>query len=137
MKTKLNLKNTKGMTLIELTVVILVLLSLISVLFIGARSWKDGSDKANCVMNIRNFQTAARSMSNLKPDDYASTATVDKAAVYTFMGITVLNCPKSKTDTYTASGTYGADVGTAFLACSNTTTDGDAHAPSDSQKAQW
>ena len=30
-----------GMTLIELTVVILVLLSLISILFVGARAWKN------------------------------------------------------------------------------------------------
>ena len=35
-----------GMTLIELTVVILVLLSLISILFVGARAWKKGSDRA-------------------------------------------------------------------------------------------
>ena len=54
-------KRTKGMTLLELTVVILVLLSLISVLFIGARAWKKGSDRAACILNIRNFQQAVRS----------------------------------------------------------------------------
>ncbi|MBC7981098.1 MAG: prepilin-type N-terminal cleavage/methylation domain-containing protein, partial [Armatimonadetes bacterium] len=42
-----NMKAAKsGMTLLELTVVILVLLSLISILFIGARAWKKGSDRA-------------------------------------------------------------------------------------------
>ena len=35
-------KRAKGMTLLELTVVILVLLSLIYILFIGARAWKKG-----------------------------------------------------------------------------------------------
>ena len=55
----------KGITLLELTVVILVLLSLIGVLFIGARAWKRGSDKATCVMNIRNVQQAVRSHQNL------------------------------------------------------------------------
>ena len=55
----------RGMTLLELTVVILVLMSLISVLFIGANAWKKGSDRALCVMNIRNVQTGVRSFSNL------------------------------------------------------------------------
>ena len=48
------------MTLIELTVVILVLLSLISILFIGAKAWKVGSDRAANVMNLRNVQQAVR-----------------------------------------------------------------------------
>jgi len=53
------------MTLLELTVVILVLLSLISILFVGARAWKVGSERAGCVMNIRNAQQAVRSYQNL------------------------------------------------------------------------
>ena len=54
-----------GMTLIELTVVILVLLSLISILFVGARAWKRGSDRAGCIMNIRNVQQGMRSFQNM------------------------------------------------------------------------
>ncbi len=54
-----------GMTLLELTVVIMVLLSLISILFIGANAWKKGSDRTLCIMNIRNVQTGLRSFSNL------------------------------------------------------------------------
>ena len=54
-----------GMTLLELTVVILVLLSLISILFIGARAWKRGSDRAGCIMNIRNVQQAVRGYQNM------------------------------------------------------------------------
>jgi hypothetical protein len=53
------------MTLLELTVVILVLLSLITMLFIGARSWKRGSDKALCVINLQNVQKGLRSFANL------------------------------------------------------------------------
>lgn len=53
------------MTLIELTVVILVLLSLISILFVGARAWKRGSDRAGCIMNIRNVQQGMRSFQNM------------------------------------------------------------------------
>lgn len=58
-------KKNKGMTLIELTVVILVLLSLISVLFIGARAWLRGSDRAQAAILIRNAQQGVRSHSNL------------------------------------------------------------------------
>lgn len=58
-------KKNKGMTLIELTVVILVLLSLISVLFIGARAWMRGSDRAGAALLIRNAQQGVRSHSNI------------------------------------------------------------------------
>ena len=58
-------KRTAGMTLLELTVVILVLLSLISILFVGARAWKKGSDRAANVLNIRNIQQAARGHANM------------------------------------------------------------------------
>lgn len=54
-----------GMTLLELTVVILVLLSLISILFIGARAWKKGSDRAANILNIRNVQQAVRGHANM------------------------------------------------------------------------
>ena len=48
----LTMKRKAGMTLLELTVVILVLLSLISILFVGARAWKKGSDRSANIMNI-------------------------------------------------------------------------------------
>lgn len=61
-----NMKASKsGMTLLELTVVILVLLSLISILFIGARAWKKGSDRAASILQIRNCQQAVRSFANM------------------------------------------------------------------------
>ena len=54
-----------GVTLIELTVVILVLLTLIGVLFIGAQIYKRGADRSACILNIRNIQLAVRSNQNL------------------------------------------------------------------------
>lgn len=54
-----------GMTLLELTIVILVLMSLISILFIGAQAWKRGSDRAMCIMNVQTVQKAMRSYANL------------------------------------------------------------------------
>lgn len=56
----------KGMTLLELTIVILVLLSLISILFMGARAWMRGADRSGCIMNIRNAQTAVRAYQNTR-----------------------------------------------------------------------
>lgn len=55
----------RGLTLIELTVVILVLMSLVAILFIGARGWKRGTDRAACVLKIRDIQVAARSYQNM------------------------------------------------------------------------
>lgn len=53
------------MSLLELTVVIAVLLSLTTVLMLGARAWKNGSDRTGCIMTIRNVQVAVRSYQNL------------------------------------------------------------------------
>jgi type II secretory pathway pseudopilin PulG len=67
MKTNKKTQNNhaQGMTLLELTVVILVLLSLISILFIGARGWKRGTDRAGCILNHRVTQQAVRSHQNM------------------------------------------------------------------------
>ncbi len=59
------LRTARGMTLLEVTVVILVLLSLITILFVGARGWKRGSDRALCIVNIQNIQKGVRGYSNL------------------------------------------------------------------------
>jgi len=61
-----SMKRKSGMTLLELTVVILVLLSLISILFIGARAWKKGSDRSANILNVRNIQQAVRGLQNTK-----------------------------------------------------------------------
>lgn len=109
-------RSKKGMTLLELTVVILVLLSLISILFIGARAWKKGSDRAGCIMNIRNAQQAVRSYQNM------NAATVGAAIVLSdlvgpenFLPVSPA-CPES-TGTYTALATV-PPLGTLYLPCS-------------------
>jgi hypothetical protein len=55
----------RGITLVELTVVIFVLLALTTVVFVGSRAWKRGSDRAACVLNLRNVQVATRSYQNM------------------------------------------------------------------------
>lgn len=57
--------NRAGVTLLELSVVIVVLLSLAALLMVGAHAWRRGSDRAACVINIRNVQTSVRSYQNL------------------------------------------------------------------------
>ena len=41
------------------------LLTMNSVLFVGARAWKKGSDRAGCILNIRNVQQAVRADQNM------------------------------------------------------------------------
>jgi prepilin-type N-terminal cleavage/methylation domain-containing protein len=71
----------KGMTLLELTVVILVLLALIAILFVGGRAWKKGSDRAASTLQIRNVQQAVRSYANMHPEK-ASENVVDPTEIW-------------------------------------------------------
>ena len=57
--------NRTGVTLLEMSVVIAVLLSLSALLMVGAHAWRRGSDRAACVINIRNVQVSVRSYQNL------------------------------------------------------------------------
>ncbi len=101
----LTMKRKAGMTLLELTVVILVLLSLISILFVGARAWKKGSDRSANIMNVRNVQQAARGYENTNQlkvgDDIVKTKLFDASTGY-------LKEPKSPLG---ATYTYSEKVG--------------------------
>jgi prepilin-type N-terminal cleavage/methylation domain-containing protein len=134
MKTKLNLQANKGMTLIELTVVILVLLSLISVLFIGAKAWKDGADRSDCIVYIGQFQKAVRSYANMR--EVADGGTISVSALGDYVGNLRASCKSNGTyaPTPTGSITYETDSGTVFLTCTSTV--GGTHAPT-SNTASW
>ena len=123
------MKHARGMTLLELTVVILVLLSLISILFIGARAWKRGSDRAGCIMNIRNVQQGVRSYANL--NSYTAGGTVAGWKAYVIgTGMFVEKtpaCPGGGTYSY-ATDTVIPDVGVLALSCSLAAAP-DNHAP--------
>ena len=115
---KMNKTATKlkpGMTLIEITVVILVLLTLIAVLFIGANIYKKGADRAACILNIRNIHQAVRADQNLENQNTGD------PIVGTILGApgdnayfeTVITCPSEGGDyfvftTYPPIGTVGA-----------------------------
>jgi prepilin-type N-terminal cleavage/methylation domain-containing protein len=55
----------RGMTLIELSVVIVVLILMITVVFAGGSAWKRGSDRAGCAMELRKVHLAVESYQNM------------------------------------------------------------------------
>ena len=117
------------MTLIELTVVILVLLALIAVLFIGARAWKAGSDRAGCIMNIRKAQMSVRSLSNLSgftEGQDVSPFDVENALIGPGAYIEAEpSCPGS--GVYTLGGNLIPARGVLYMTCSLAA--GDRHEP--------
>ncbi|MFK7910256.1 MAG: type II secretion system protein [Akkermansiaceae bacterium] len=122
-----NTKIKPGMTLIEITVVILVLLTLISVLFIGANIYKKGADRAACILNIRNVHQAVRANQNLKGIDIGDT--LDTAAIYG-SGLYIEVEPTCPADGggYTESANYPS-IGTAAATCDDYGTAAEDHAP--------
>lgn len=109
------------MTLLELTVVILVLMTLITTLFFGAQAWKKGSDRALCIIHIQNVQKAVRSYSNLygfSPGGAATNLQSQVIGLGRFVESTPI-CPGN--GTYSYGQTYGSDtippLGELYLQC--------------------
>tara|TARA_R110002096_G_scaffold238140_7_gene429596 strand:+ start:2421 stop:2804 length:384 start_codon:yes stop_codon:yes gene_type:complete len=109
-----NTKKQAGLTLIEITLVIAVLLGLISVLFIGVTAYKEGSNRSKCILNISNVQKAVRSYQNLYEKDPADALLTATIAGSGKMLETVPTCPSSGVYTF---GTVVPAVGTAYLSC--------------------
>lgn len=109
------------MTLLELTVVILVLLSLITLLFIAAQAWKRGADRAICIMNIQNVQKGVRAYQNLYGYGPGSTVSDLKSQIigYGRFVETTPVCPGG--GNYTFGGENGEDVippmGSLYMEC--------------------
>ena len=123
--------NQAGLTLIEVTLVIAVLLGLISVLFIGVSAYKEGSNRAKCILNISNVQKAVRSYQNL----YELSPPVGETAGSALASTLIIGTGKMlETSPSCSSGgsyTYGSTVpavGTAYLSCSLASSD--QHVPS-------
>lgn len=94
---------------------VLILLSAISVLFVGARAWKKGSDRAACIMNIRNVQQAVRGHQNLKSLDVGTP--LDLNDIFGPSGyLPQPVCPLG--GTYTFTNTIPA-LGTVICKCSH------------------
>ena len=110
-----------GMTLIEISLVIALLLGLIAVVFLGIGSYRKGSDKAKCKMQLAAAQKAVRSQANFQNLDQAAVfATTDAFGA----GKALENeptCPSG--GTYSWTGTIPA-IGVAYGTCDFTDPDG-------------
>ena len=141
-----NTKIKPGMTLIEITVVILVLLTLIAVLFIGANVYKKGADRAACILNLRNIQQAVRADQNLKgrspgDDNNDGTALGNAVAFSTYMVgsgsyfETAPECP-SNGSAYALTATAYPTIGSLAAPCPNVATLTD-HTPDADDLVNW
>lgn len=127
-----------GMTLLELTVVIVVLLSLISIIFIGARAWKRGADRSANILNIRNIQQAVRSHANLYQLDAGSSPLTSDILFDSGTGQGYLKEPKPPASTGATSYTYLTIVpehGTLYV--SNVAAIGAFYAPEPGSYSDW
>ena len=120
-------KNEAGLTLIEITVVIAVLLGLVAVLFIGVQNYREATNKSRCIMQISAVQKAVRSHQNLNDLAIGGTLTQTDLVGTGKLIASAPVCPSG--GTYTWLGTVPA-VGTAYLTCSAS-----GHAPADT--AGW
>ena len=106
------------MTLIELTVVILVLLTLVGLLFVGANAWKNGSDRVLCILNLQSVQKGLRSYSNLNGRNPGETV-VGLQSEIIGAGRYVESMPDCPAQgTYATNGDIIPDIGTLYIECS-------------------
>ena len=66
----------RGMTILEMTVVIVLLMALVSILFVGAAAWRKGTDRSTNLLNLRNCQQAMRGAQNMAMDSTLTAFTV-------------------------------------------------------------
>lgn len=122
-----------GMSLLEMTVVIIVLLSLVTILLFGARSWKRGSDRTSCILNIQNVQKGVRGYSNLFGLSEGANVSGLRNKIIEFGFLESLpTCPRDGDYLFGSySPTHGSDMippyGTLYMECS--LAESDEHVP--------
>ncbi len=121
---KIRLQKTKappGMTLIEITLVIAILLSLIAVLFLGVAAYKKGTDRAKCIINITSVQKVARSYANLSQLAIGDNLLIGDIAGANKMLARAPTCPDSGVYTFQATvpaKAAGVAATELYLSCS-------------------
>ncbi len=115
---------------INILLAILLVTGILLGLYLYAKRWKEKNDAATCVMNIRNFQTLARSLSSMSPDNFPGQAPVDMAKLCTWAPVPIPICPAR--GHYTVHGCYSDPPGTVFLRCSHP-----RHVPTPAQSTNW
>jgi hypothetical protein len=117
------------LTLLELTVVILVLLSLVALLFIGGSAWKKGSDRALCITNLEQVQKGVRGYCNLygyDPGDIVAGLETKVIGPGKFVE-NPPDCPGG--GAYSYLGDQAPVIGTLYVTCSLAASE--QHEPSD------
>ena len=120
----------RGMSLVELTALIVVLLLFLGLSFIGARSWKAGSDRAGCVMNISHAQKTVLSVGNLHGYHPGQTLSFDLEAWVFVLDRFFNSRPKCRGGgAYTTLGRTIPAYGELFLRCD--LAESDQHRPTE------
>ena len=120
----------RGTTLVELSVVIAVILLLVGVLFIGVTAWKNGANKAACLVNQASIQKAVRGEQNTNL--LAAGAVLLQAQLVTDQYFGALPvCPSTNT-AYTYAGVIPAP-GVEYAVCPNAL----GHTPTAANLANW
>lgn len=108
------------MTLIEISLVIALLLGLIAVVFLGIGSYRKGSDRAKCRMQLAAAQKAVRSQANFQNLNIGDTFAVADAFGPGKALETAPVCPSG--GTYTWTGDIPA-IGSSYGSCDFTDPD--------------
>ncbi len=124
--TKTHRRSLAGLTLIEMTLVVSVLLGLISFSFIGANAYKRGTDRATCILHVVEVQKGIRSYCNFHEVPIGADASNLQSAIIgpnKFVDEMPV-CPSG--GTYTFTNEVPA-TGTTYMSCSL-----EGHAPATS-----
>ena len=120
---RLKVTRPRGMTLLELTVVIMVLLAHIAMMFVGVNAWKNGANRTTCVLNIRTVQMAVRGYANyenLAPGQSVTGVTLEDEIFGPQKRIaTEPDCPGG--GTYSYGGNTIPALGSLYMTCSLST----------------
>lgn len=118
----------RAMTLVEVTLVLATILGLVSVTFIGAASYKNGANRALCILQVANVQKAMRSYCNLHELQSGQPITdlKHRLIVKSEFFAKAPFCPSG--GTYVFHKDEVPHIGTLFMRCALT-----EHAPGDSQ----
>ncbi|MCB1206692.1 MAG: type II secretion system protein [Verrucomicrobiae bacterium] len=108
-------RTNAGLTLIEVTLVVAVLLGLIGVIFIGATSYKEGSNRSMCILHISQLQKGVRAYQNLYQKNFGDSCPQSVIVGAGKMIEVAPTCPSG--GTYTWLGTI-PPLDTAYLTCS-------------------
>lgn len=105
------LKGPKGVTLIELSVVIAVILVLISVLFIGAKYYRDSAGNAACRIAQSSLQKTADSYMNISGSTSVNMAGLTGTGLPFPTASAQPSCPGDGTLSFTATSGAVSAVG--------------------------